>query len=945
MDPPPLSPTRPISSVIGEIKENAVCLCSSVIKAADAAAVEPGHISIRSLATELRVFAGAIFSLESLASSIEEVRQRPVGFLGHDRQDLAFLENLRFPLEFIEDNMETFSQHDMAFIKSQMVACRASITHCIARSRTYDDLLFLLASADIERGFGTNPSDVCRWLEILNSPYHDRPVRDYHEEKHLLENRSSDFPIYTFAATTWPSYAQKYWPTIRPQVEKLFSEPQANNFAHWLLEFARACWPRHHRYSASDPEHTVHLPAALRNGSATPLHLAAVLGLPELCASLVSAGADVNLAGDIGSPLYCALLGLEALRTGLSPWLPGGLPDTTWISDGEADARAAVVLELIRAGADCTYRFLDSHGERASLAGHAYVFSCAVRCHEVFGEVLSRGAALDGFFVDAVSHIAIDACDMDPSKTWVTALTAAFDATFCDDEGWPWDRFDAVQATIQELLGNRPEGCEFLFRHGDKATLHRISDDDFSAMVVDAVQDDAVFYMKRILRDPRFDPKMHVAEQLDEGSIAHLAVGGNQIEMVELFLKSGVDFTTRDERGRTPMLLVEDALMFVTMTEHNIPTTDVDLLGFNLWHYAAATNDRDLLEALACTDPCKQQNLLVSNKLGLTPLDEALRFVDLLRLSARDGDMAVPIAAELILRAGGNPKLSPAPYPRFLSAVEWCSAELAVQMLAAGANPRAINDHGMTALHHIGPSAPAELVSLLLKVCEGMPVVALVPKMKPRPRGPFREWVERFSRNRGLTYAETILNNMELFVVPNDLCDLSQHPSCRDELSSETYRMLLTPEVLDYHDPGGAGLWQRFCSRLLPRYDHHMSFRHEHDMGLYRRSFATALKALTRAGAPVSYELETGRAAVLCLGRKDDADQCGGKQAWPPDRLAFVADFLRNFHSEPTEVFYRSQESRDLLAAADDAGVAVASTLRSAFRARGHGGAEEEDNP
>ena len=45
----------------------------------------------------------------------------------------------------------------------------------------------------------------------------------------------------------------------------------------------------------------------------TPLHWAAYLGLPDLCAWLISKGMPVHQMSPIGTPLNCALLGHHAI--------------------------------------------------------------------------------------------------------------------------------------------------------------------------------------------------------------------------------------------------------------------------------------------------------------------------------------------------------------------------------------------------------------------------------------------------------------------------------------------------------------------------------------------------------------------------------------------------------------------------------------------------------
>ncbi|UNI16820.1 hypothetical protein JDV02_003219 [Purpureocillium takamizusanense] len=890
-------PRQPVTAAIRELRDEAITLCSMVNDHAKAAKLPPDENTTRSLATELRLFGGTLFSLESLASEIEQDGSFSAGMMPGTARQLPCLRRLRQPLQSVRLRLKGFTQYDIQQTKDEVVACRATITYVLAKARTYSDFVTLLSVVYHGNELSKEPEDVCEWLQVLNSPFNNRRPREHNLEALFLEARRAEFPQYSHAAKSWPFYARLHWPAVQDHVRELFVLPRSWSFVQWALEFARTTLPAHFGPSSFNHEATIHLTNALCDETLTPLHFAAALGLPELCRILVDSGADVNVTGAFGSPLYSALLGTEFLALYSSPksWTE------VFVQDDYAGARTAVIMVLLNRGADVNCRFRGPDDQAVPLAALAFWHSLDVNSHFVFKRFLAAGAELNDTFADVVTQPYL--VDHAHAKSDVLAVlfTSAFDAAFTVEDSAV---ADIVASTIVGVMHD----CRIEMTPDPEfeGKLAFVPDETYPDLVIDAVRDDEILYFKRFAMDPRFDPKQ-LAPQHDGGTIAHLAVDGDQNEMVEALIAAGTDFTARDDEGRTPFLLVDSIDMLKTFVSHSMPTTDADHRGRNIWHYAAANNDVCFLAALCARDPAQKQNMVAVNNKGSSPLDKALRYTDKLQKVHDPVSWAEPHAARYLLELGANLKL-PAIYPRVLSAVEWGELTIVEKLLEGGESATATNEIGMNALHHLNFHASIQLVRYMQQLCADMPLA--VGKVV-NPSSLSSKDRDRHSRNAGLTPAETIFNNTRLFTDGVNFCS-SQHPSCRGSMSPEAYTLLLTPEVLAYRDSSNACTWERFCSRVVTRYESYLKpYSTNHGFEFYYKSLETGVECLKDAGALTVYEERTGEAAVLCLARFHDEPE-GPKYKWLPSRLHLVRTLLDSFESPLTTEFYGGDEVRAL---------------------------------
>lgn len=901
----PVTPTS-IAEAVSVVRHAATLLCFRDLgRTAEQARDRP---PCRGLANEVLLFGGALFSLQLLAAELESTSTEPV-----DVGCLVLLRRIEALFQCIKENLGRLTSRLVSDFKEESKVLRSRITHALARSRSVTDLVILLAAHNAGSTSGSDPQHVKDWVKMLIDPRHNRQPQSFYLEKRFIEGRQAEFPDYSHAATRWIGYAEEHWAVLEPELTQLFTmPPQSFSFVQWALEYARETLPARFGLGCADPAPTIDLSNNLCNGSISPLHLAAALGLPSLVQVLLHSGAGSGQPSPLGPPLYCAFVGHRVLVVGDSP--------ESWsaiLRRGQRLAhRHAAVRRLLEFRPDCSWRFQWPGTHSVSLAGLAFWFACLVNDYAIFEKVVEGGAVIDNDFAFLISNIDLDAYAMPQKHTLAMVLTCAFDSLYERTEQWPWHRADSVFRAIDDLMTQRE--LEFGRYLGQGKRLAKVSDQRLPELIRGAILEDEVCHLKRLSIDPRFDPNLLANEdEEEEGTIAHLAVEGNSIDIVDVLIAAGSDFAAKDGNNRTPLMRVEGVPMLSRLMHLGISTTEIDVTGRNIWHLAAATNDVPLLIWLAANDRSKEENLAAITEEGYTPLEEALQYNRSLRVhktlstSGVEALPAHPVAALSILDAGAVCQ-QPAPFPLISSAVEWGSLTLVQRLCAAGVDPRALDELGRTALHHLNISATPALVTLVQGLCDGLPLNTADADEE--------HTAARSVIGTGLTPAETILVNTSLVQTPDHSWTPSQHNSCRGTLSREAYMLLLTPQVLHHRDCFGRGMWARFCQNVILQLAKRIgtksikSLRHPYDPSLafLRTSLFTAIECLIQQGALDRHEKETGLPAILCLRITEN----GEMDTWPEPLLCFAQHVVERFESPLATKFYQSPEATKLFVAA-----------------------------
>ncbi|KAF5021692.1 hypothetical protein F66182_6249 [Fusarium sp. NRRL 66182] len=875
---------------------------------------------LKPLTVELRLLGGTLYSLECFITELvtcnDPSTDSTLGFTP-SASGSASENEPEWPLidgcELLVNALKSFHPYatsdGIKAARLSLLDIRSKLAFVLGSSESLDDLTLqfsLLGSNPIselmvqrEQGPGAaesptqtryddedrepTPEDVSAWLTILNSSDHNREPAEYNRETALVQSRRITEPKYRTAATKWPKYAEMYWQKLRPQVCSLFRIQKSYSFVQWALEYARETYPRTLGSMALSPRLLLELTDALCDGSISSLHIAAALGLPNLCRDLLSMGADINQSSLIGTPLFCALMGSKVLVNRMEPesW-------TSLLMGGDFSVnQGATTLLLIDAGADCTFRYHWKNAtEEISLAGLAFWAAMTSKHEAIFTRIVKGGGNLDTAFNLLLKREALIKRGQLHRTRLARLLTYVYDLTLLDVE-----RDRSEYAELQNLVSKVMSHTNAKFAPSPEGKIETLSDGRFPEAVRNAVLDFNVMLVERLIKDPRFDPNLPGDSLRHSGTILHMATEGSQLEIMDILIRAGADLRARDSNGRTPIMVVEEVSPLAKLVlEHSAPTYDTDKRGRTIWHLAAATNDTELLKFLWDNDPFKARNLEVVCERGCTPLMASFTYISTLEALPKGSKEIVPSAARFLLdncqgymKAQNSEKLA-------CWAIEWGSLALLQKIFDLAPQ---INAKSGLLLRSLNISASPDLVALVLDKCQGL---------------------EQFPD--GTTAAETVITNVKLVHTRFGFFKPSAHPSCFPSMTRSAYMQLLTPEVLRSRDDEGRGLWARFCDGVLRMLDGPSA---EHPSNLYFLSgfIRMAISCLVERGALANYERETGQWAIARIALAARIKKGGSKSQrlpWERWQLPFVSatlEALMDYGKDHDHGHHRSKRIRN----------------------------------
>ncbi|KAM0435812.1 hypothetical protein ACHAPT_002700 [Fusarium lateritium] len=851
---------------ISELKESTLAACTTI-----SARLREGHSlkgDLKPLIVELRLLAGALYSLESLIVELGE----------NGENDMPVTETTEWPLvdgcEMLISALQSFhsfaTPDGLKAARSSLLDNRSKLGFVLGSSESLQDIALQfsilgsnsipqLMSKKIDTEMVESPArareesepsaeEVSAWLTTLNSSDNDREPAEYNKEIALVQSRRIT-TNYRTAATRWPEYAERYWQKLRPQVCSLFRIQRSYSFVQWVLEYARETFPRALGSLALSPRLLLELTDALCDGSVSSLHIAAALGLPSLCRDLLSMGADINQTSILGTPLFCSLMGIKVLATRAEPESWGSL-----LVGGDSDVeRAATVLLLLDAGADCTYRYHWKNADEVSLAGLAFWVAMTTKHEAIFTRIMKKGSALDSAFLELMQRETLVMRGLFHKTRFARLLTFVYDLTLTDIVKEA-SEYGELQKTVSQLMKHANIKFSFSEESGRIATLNSFH---IAKVTRNAVLDSDVTLIERLTSDPRFNPNLPCGHGLD-GTILHTATEASELEIMDILIGAGADLRARDSSGRTPLMVIEDVSALAKLVlEYRASTTDTDKEGRTIWHLCASTNDVTLLKWLWENDPRRNQNLCSVCRAGHTPLMASFAFIDRLIHPPRGLRKTQPQAARFLLEAWREHIYSRGNEQLAHYAIKWGDANLVKRVFEI--IPEATQNNRLL-LKSLNMSASTELLTVVLDKCRELPL--------------------QFPD--GTTVAETIITNTKItfgrygaFALP------TTHPSCFPSITREDYERLLTPEVLKSRDQNGRGLWERFCANVLPLLSGTgPSATHPSSLQFLSGFISQAIRCLVEHGVLADYEKETGQCALLCIAETQKTEDGPYWQNW-----------------------------------------------------------------
>lgn len=457
---------------------------------------------------------------------------------------------------------------------------------------------------------------VASWLHTLLDAGMDREPEEFYLERNILREYRAKVPEYSEAARKWPEYAVRHWETVGTTVECLFS--RRFNFIQWVLEYARETYPDIYGPHAPSNDAILDLTDILYDGSFSPLHVSAALGLEPMCLELMehSKTSGIPLSNRAASPLLCSLAGPQIFTCGTSTekW-----NKVMHLHYPDLRSRLPVVLKLLELHRQKRVPH-EAMGQRGRLLMFL-VFRATVLTgtHGLLKQVLEGGGSVSAV-IELINDDEFAYYQPADSSATSKILSSILDLVLAPS------KLNLLELDRQNLIDAIQDA--FLLNGGTRATSGRvdITDAEFQEALKDAFLDESVLCFRRLIHHPSFDPNAPSLTGLANGSLLHHAVCDGLVEFADIIVEAGGNLDARDHKGRTPLLLCNDTeTLAMLVKEHGAKTTAVDHESRNIWHYAAATHDVPILMWLAGHDTCKDENLRAKTGEDATPMDLALK--------------------------------------------------------------------------------------------------------------------------------------------------------------------------------------------------------------------------------------------------------------------------------------------------------------------------------
>ena len=476
-----------------------------------------------------------------------------------------------------------------------------------------------------------------------------------------LQSRRKMFPFRYTAVWKWMDRDGKYHnddECVRLE-HKLFSQSYRGNLHSWGQEYLIPLSKG--MYSSVGSEEVFG-----RIGNVyrfiSPLHYAAMLGLPELCSGLLNLKHDSSSFSPVGSPIHCALLGTGALLWSIlldsKDYLEALMQD---LHKNDPAAREETVHSVLSLGVEAGEQWTSKKfGRKLSTLYLAYTYpgkhgramvrnlmESGCHCYPDFLERVSQKKDPEDY--DLISTIKPENLDESSKEIFTSLLMKAQGEN------------TKHTAPIVNLALNLPSG--------DPAMIRKL--------FLEAASEGCLEVVEQLLNE-----NLVSADLCDENgeSALVLATDSQQAEVVECLIRRGASIKSPDSNGNTPLQIAvfnEDLECFKILAQcgmdfklknedsHNILHTlasmpDVDrefwqILELSIQGQDACLNskDRDGWTALATAAQCQSRDIL-SLLLGLgadiSTLDKNGRTV--LHLAASKGNHD---AIEFFLNQGTNP--------------------------------------------------------------------------------------------------------------------------------------------------------------------------------------------------------------------------------------------------------------------------------------------------
>lgn len=366
-----------------------------------------------------------------------------------------------------------------------------------------------------------------------------------------LHDRLEAFAFREYAVNNWAGHAQDHLdkPQVFALTQQLLHPSRPPIFTSWARDLLEDTFDGH------GPDLAL----------VSPLHFAAALALPEICAWLLRNGCSVDQRCNYGTVLDCALVGVAALDGEffeLPLEVESGYP------------RLSTVKQIINDGADVQYSSISSSPIYICI-GIFDVVSCI--------KLLRKGATIE----DDVADRLLD------------DLGFEFAAEVLKDI----EKTEILHKDYALLLESAMRSVDFTPNASLQMLQHRTQSHSAEAAIyldpfVTAAEYGHFDVLQRLLHDHKLD--VNAFGTRSGRPALHTAVVNDHVEIVDFLLRQGADHRLPDAIGRIPL---HYAVEKTSRCLHLLLNWDIDIdlgdrNGLTVWHLAASKHNLDGLHIL-----------------------------------------------------------------------------------------------------------------------------------------------------------------------------------------------------------------------------------------------------------------------------------------------------------------------------------------------------------
>ncbi|KAL8915758.1 MAG: hypothetical protein Q9172_006692 [Xanthocarpia lactea] len=374
------------------------------------------------------------------------------------------------------------------------------------------------------------------------------------DSKDVVERRLADFPLRSYAVENWHRHAREHLhdDELLSLTKRFLKPSKPSTLLSWAQDLVYL-----RRHSALVKEEV-----KAGFAEASPLHYAAMLALPEICAWLLESGCDVNRGTVFGTPLQCAIMGMKAFDA-----TNYDLEDLHGPND-DPKFKQNVMGILLEAGADPNG--CNSLSERSTI------------------RLLGEGAKVDEQCLDLMHEYCRDGFEY------------PFVATVMDhvkQENILWEhqsqrlsiRLAVDQTQVSKVL-------ETVRSEDERSQLQSL---DYGQPLRTAADMGQVEIVSQLLKKPNID--VQAAEKTTGLTAVHCAARRDHLEIVKLLQNHGAQLNATDQNGKAAIhhALDKYSLDCLEFFLREGTQTNPDHNGNCLWHLAAMKGDEKVLGILA----------------------------------------------------------------------------------------------------------------------------------------------------------------------------------------------------------------------------------------------------------------------------------------------------------------------------------------------------------